>query len=150
MYRKFALFAALIAAFAFASQSAEAGGYRHHHDKKKIAAVAIGVGAASTAAYFSLNNWRWNGWNTNSAGGLTRLGAYGVTTIGCAAVSPMVATVVLNRPLTMREAHVLVGSCVVPIVGGLLVNAIWDANPQWEPGRPMHHGKMRHHRRKMM
>jgi hypothetical protein len=142
MYRKFALFAALIAAFAFASQSAEAGGYRHH-DKKKIAAVAIGVGAASTAGYFALNNWNWNGWNSNAAGGLTRLGAYGVTTLGCAAVSPMVATVVLNRPLTMREAHVLVGSCVVPIVGGLIVNAVWDANPQWEPGRPAprRHGK---------
>jgi hypothetical protein len=152
MYRKFAIFAALIAAFAFASQSAEAGGYRHH-DKKKIAAVAIGVGAASTAAYFALNDWRWNGWNSNAAGGLTRLGAYGVTTIGCAAVSPMIATVVLNRPLTMREAHVLVGSCVVPIVGGLIVSAVWDANPQWEPGRPMHHrhhGKMRHHKKKMM
>jgi hypothetical protein len=148
MYRKFALFAALIAAFAFASQSAEAGGYRHH-DKKKIAAVAIGVGAASTAGYFALNNWNWNGWNSNAAGGLTRLGAYGVTTLGCAAVSPMVATVVLNRPLTMREAHVLVGSCVVPIVGGLIVNAVWDANPQWEASRPMHRGKMRHHRKKM-
>lgn len=148
MNRKFALFAALIAAFAFASQSAEAGG-RRHHDKTKIAAVAIGVGAASTAAFFALNDWRWNGWNTNTAGGLTRLGAYGATTIGCAAVSPMVATVVLDRPLTMREAHVLVGSCVVPIVGGLLVSAIWDAHPQWEPGRPMHRGKMRSHKRKM-
>lgn len=147
MYRKFALFAALIAAFAFAfaSQSAEAGGYRHN-DKKKIAAVAIGVGAASTATFFALNDWRWNGWNTNgTARGLTRLGAYGATTIGCAAVSPMVATIVLDRPLTMREAHVLVGSCVVPIVGGLLVNAIWDANPQWEPARPA----PRRHKKKM-
>jgi hypothetical protein len=57
----------------------------------------------------------------------------------------MVATVVLDRPLTMREAHVLVGSCLVPIIGGLLVNAVWDANPQWEaapaPVRKMHHKK---------
>lgn len=153
MNRKFAIFAALVAAFAFASQAAEAHGPRHH-DKKKIAAVAIGAGVASTAGFFALNNWRWNGWDTyGSAGGLTRLGAYGATTMACAAVSPMVATVVLHRELTMREAHVLVGSCVVPIVGGLLVNAIWDSNPQWEPGRPMHHrhhGKMRHHKKKMM
>jgi hypothetical protein len=37
---------------------------------------------------------------------------------------------------------------VVPIIGGLVVNAIWDANPQWEPAKPMH----RHHRhgKKMM
>jgi hypothetical protein len=139
MNRKFIVFAALVAAFAFTSQAAQA-----HGDKKKIAAVAIGVGAASTAGFFALNNWRWNGWDTRgTAGGLTRLGAYGATTIACAAVSPMVATVVLNRPLTMREAHVLVGSCVVPIVGGLLVNAIWDANPQWEPAKPAHHRRMK-------
>jgi hypothetical protein len=141
MNRKFIVFAALVAAFAFATQSAQAGG--RHHDKKKLAAVAIGAGVASTAGFFALNDWRWNGWNTNTAGGLTRLGAYGATSMACAAVSPMVATVVLNRPLTMREAHVLVGSCVVPIVGGLLVNAIWDANPQWEPAKPAHHRRMK-------
>jgi hypothetical protein len=145
MNRKFIVFAALVAAFAFACQTAQAHGPRNH-DKKKLAAVAIGVGAASTAGFFALNNWRWNGWDTHgTAGGLTRLGAYGATTIACAAVSPMVGTVVLQRPLTMREAHVLVGSCVVPIVGGLLVNAIWDAHPEWEPAQPVHHrrhGKM--------
>jgi hypothetical protein len=129
MNRKFALIAAVIAAFAFASQSAEAGG--RHHGNKRLAAVAIGVGAASTATYFAINNWRWNGWNNGS--GLTRLGAWGVTTVGCAAVSPMVATVVLNRPLTMREAHVLIGSCVVPIIGGWLVNEAYAAHPDWEP-----------------
>lgn len=151
MNRKFAVFAALIAAFAFTSQAAQAHGPRHH-DKKKIAAVAIGVGAASTAGFFALNNWRWNGWDTHgTAGGLTRLGAYGATSMACAAVSPMVATVVLNRPLTMREAHVLVGSCVVPIVGGLVVNAIWDANPQWEPAaKPMHHRRHGKMHKKMM
>jgi hypothetical protein len=147
MNRKFIVFAALIAAFAFTSQAAQAHGPRHH-DKKKLAAVAIGVGAASTAGFFALNNWRWNGWDTRgTAGGLTRLGAYGATTMGCAAVSPMVATVVLQRQLTMREAHTLIGSCVVPIVGGLLVDAIWDANPQWEAGAaPVRHV----HRKKKM
>jgi hypothetical protein len=139
--KKLALFAALVAAFAFASQSADA----HSHSNKKLAAVAIGVGAASTAGFFALNDWRWNGWNTNRAGGLTRLGAWGATTMGCAAVSPIVATVVLDRPLTMREAHVLVGSCVVPIIGGLLVNAVWDAHPEWEAGQPAPH---RHQGRK--
>jgi hypothetical protein len=142
MNRKFAFVAALVAAFTFAAQSAQAGG---HHDKKKLAAVAIGVGAASAAGFFALNNWRWNGWDSNgTAGGLTRLGAWGATTMGCAAVSPMVATVVLNRPLTMREAHILVGSCVVPIVGGLLVNAVWDAHPEWEAGTPAPRKMHRH------
>ncbi len=146
MNRKLTIFAAIVAAVTCAAQSAEAGG--RHHDRAKLAAVAIGVGAASTATFFSLNNWRWNGWNSNGSGaGLTRLGAYGLTTMGCAAVSPMVATVVLDRPLTTREAHVLIGSCIVPIVGGLLVNAVWDAHPEWEPGQPVVHH--RHHHKKM-
>ena len=145
--RRLAIFAAIVAAFTFASQGAQA--HSHRHINKKLAVVAIGVGAASTATYFAINDWKWNGWSNSS--GLTRLGAWGATTLGCAAVSPIVGTIVLQRALTMREAHVLVGSCVVPIVGGLLVNAVWEAHPEWEPGKPMHHGKkMRHHKKKMM
>ena len=139
MKRRFALAAAVIAAFAFTTQAANAGS-RHHVDKR-VKAVAIGAGVASTAAFFAINDWKWNGWNNGS--GLTRLGAYGVTTLGCAVVSPMVATVVLNRPLTNREAGVLLGSCVVPIIGGWLVNEAYNANPSWEPGVK----KMRHHRK---
>lgn len=130
MKLRFALAAAVIAAFAFTTQAANAGSGRHLD--KRVKAVAVVAGAASTATFFAINDWKWNGWNNGS--GLTRLGAYGVTTIGCAVVSPMVATVVLNRPLTNREAGVLIGSCVVPIVGGWLVNEAYNANPSWEPG----------------
>lgn len=131
MIRRFAIALAAIAAFALAGQTAQAGG-RHHHVDKRVTAVAIGTGAASAAAFFAINKWKWNGWE--NASGLTRLGAWGVTTLGCAAVSPIVATVVVNRPLTNREAGVLLGSCVIPIVGGWLVNEAYNAHPEWEPG----------------
>jgi hypothetical protein len=140
MNRKLAIFAAVIAAFAFVSQSADARG--RHHINKKITAVSIGVGAASTAAYFAINDWKWSGWNNSS--GLTRLGAWGITTMGCAAVSPMVATVVLERPLKYREAHILIGSCVIPFVGGWLVNEAYNHHVLWAPDENA--GK-RHHRR---
>ncbi|MFN3658915.1 MAG: hypothetical protein ACK4UO_16830 [Pseudolabrys sp.] len=123
MNRKFAIFAALIAAFAFATQGAEAHG-RKKVDKR-ITATAIGVGAASTAAYFAINDWKWDGWTYKA--NLTRLGAWGATTLGCAAVSPMVGSAVLGRPLKYREAHILVGSCVIPVVGGWLVNEAYNA-----------------------
>lgn len=146
MNRKLAIFAAVIAAFAFTCQGADAKG-RHHHVGKRIAAVAIGVGAASTAAYFAINDWRWNGWNNSS--GLTRWGAWGLTTVGCAAVSPIVATMVLDRPLSYREAHILVGSCVIPIVGGWLVNEAYNSHLLWAPdekdGMKKHHRHHRHH-----
>jgi hypothetical protein len=139
MNRRLAFFAAVIAAFAFLCQSADAHGY--HHGGKRIKVVAIGVGAASTAGYFAINNWKWNNWNNSS--GLTSLGAWGLTTIGCAAVSPIVATVVVNRVLTNREANYLVASCVLPIVGGWLVNQAFDAHPEWEPG---YNKETKHHR----
>ena len=147
MYRKLAVFAAVIAAFAFASQSANAGGrHHHHHVSKRLTAVAIGVGAASTASYFAINNWKWSGWDNSS--GLTRAGAWGITTFGCAAASPIVATMVLNRPLSYREAHILIGSCVVPIIGGWLVNEAYNNHILWAPDEKAdmkRHGG--HHRR---
>jgi hypothetical protein len=138
MYRKLAIFAAAIAAFAFTCQSADAK-WRKHHVDSRITAVAIGVGAASTVGYFAINNR------------IPRAGAWGLTTIGCAAVSPIVATVVLNRPLTLREAHVLFGSCVIPLVGGWLVNEAFNAHPEWDPDQKSHHAwNKKHHRRAKM
>jgi hypothetical protein len=137
MNRKLAIFVAAVAALAFTCQGASA----HDGGKKfKLKAVAIGTGAAATAGYFAINNWQWN-WSNSST--LSQAGAIGFITMGCAAVSPMVATVVLNRPLTMREAHYLVASCIVPIIGGWVVNAAYDAHPEWEPG-VKHHGKKKH------
>jgi hypothetical protein len=139
MKSRLAIFAAVIAAFAFTAPSAEAGG---HHRIDKLTAVSIGVGAASTATYFAINNWRWH-WSNAS---ITQWGAVGAITIGCMAVAPMVGTLVMERPLTMREVHVLAGSCVVPVVGGWLVNAAYDAHPEWEGGGPKvhkHHHKMK-------
>jgi hypothetical protein len=144
MKRSFALAAALIAAFVFTTPAAEAGG-RHHrgHVAKEVKAAAIITGAAATATYFSINAWNWRWDNPN---GITSLAAYGATTMGCAAVAPMVATVLVKRPLTMREGHILVGSCVIPFVGGYLVNAAYNNNPQWEgSAAPVRH----HHRKKM-
>ena len=146
MKRTVALAAAVIAAFALTVQTADAGGRRHVD--KRVKAVAIGAGAAATATYFAINDWKWT-WSNGS--GLTSLAAIGATTIGCAAISPMVATVVLKRPLSNREAGVLLGSCVVPIVGGWLVNEAYNAHPEWEPGyKPAKYRKYnKRHKKKM-
>jgi hypothetical protein len=125
-----------IAALALLAQSADAGPrkHRHHHIDKRVKVAGVVTGAAATVTFLSLNDWTFNGsWNKRQANGLTTGGAYALTSIGCMAVSPIVATAFANRPLTLREAHVLTANCVVPIVGGLIVNAAFDANPHWEP-----------------
>jgi hypothetical protein len=145
MNRKFAIFAAVIAAFAFTAQAANAGSRRHID--KRLAAVSIGVGAASTAGFFALNDWHWK-WDS-ARHGITSLGAWGATTIGCAALSPMVATVVLNRPLTYREAHILVGSCLIPVIGGWLVNEAYNHHVLWAPDeQPVRKKHWKRHARK--
>lgn len=145
MTKRLALFAAVLAAFVFACQGAEAGGRKHVDTRIKV--VAVGVGAAATATYFGINHWHWRHWHNTS--GLTQAGAWGLTTVGCAAVSPIVATVVLGRPLTQREGHVLFGSCLIPIVGGWLVNEAYNAHPEWETDvAPV--AKKHHHKKKMM
>lgn len=120
MTRKFVMFVAAIAALALTCQGADAHGRKYKKDKDTLTAVSIGVGAASFVTYLSLNSWKLGA--ENGTNGLTTGGAWALTTLGCAAVSPMVATVALNRPLKYREAHILVGSCVVPVIGGWLVN----------------------------
>jgi hypothetical protein len=103
----------------------------------RLIPVSLATGAAATAAYFAINDWHWS-WNRSAtrAAWIGSGGAYALTTGGCMAVSPMLGTVVLRRELTPREAHVLMGSCLIPIVGGYIVNAVWDANPQWEGRMP--------------
>ena len=130
MNRKLAVLAAAIATFAFTAQAADAKSRRHVDER--LTAVGIGVGAASTAGFFALNDWHFSHWDS-ARHGVTSLGAWGLTTVGCAAASPIVATAVLKRPLTYREAHILVGSCVIPIIGGWLVNEAYNAHILWAP-----------------
>jgi hypothetical protein len=146
MKHRFAIVAAVAAALAFTAPSANAGG-RHHLHISKLTAVSIGVGAASTASYFAINNWHW-AWQGNSS--ISQWGAIGATTMGCLIVAPMVGTVVMDRPLTIREVHTLAGSCVLPILGGILVNAAYDAHPEWPGGGPRWHKHHRHHKMKKM
>ncbi len=136
MKKYLSIFVVAFAALALMSQSADAR-QRHHKVDKRIKTVALVTGVASGVTMLAINNWRWNRWSNSS--GLSRFGAWGVTTIGCAVVSPMVATMVVKRPLTQREAHVLVGSCIVPVVGGWLVNRAYDRHPEWEPRRKHKH-----------
>lgn len=126
--------AAAIAAVMLLAQGAAAAGRRHHVDSRqkvdpRVDVVGLGVGVASTVGYFALTGWRLKGGTSTT--GLTPAGALVATTAGCIVASPLVATAVVRRPLTHREAHVLMVGCVIPFVGPWLVNAAYDAHPEW-------------------
>lgn len=130
MKRTFAVLAT-VASLVLVCQSAHAQFPFTQKGDQRLQAVSLGVGAAATAAYFGINHWRWNHWNASA---ISAGGAYVGTTIGCMAIAPIIGTIVVNRPLTMREGHVLFASCLIPFVGGWLVNAAYDAHPEWEAG----------------
>jgi len=130
MYGRIAALVAAVGILAVTAQTADAKERRHVD--RRITAVGIGVGAAATAGFFALNDWHFNHWDS-ARHGVTSLGAWGLTTAGCAALSPIVATAVLHRPLSYREAHILVASCVIPVVGGWLVNEAYNAHILWAP-----------------
>jgi hypothetical protein len=130
MNRKVAFALAAVAALALSYGPANAGG-RHKNTKAVLTATEIGVGAATTALYFGINDWHWK-WDSARAG-ITSAGAIVGTTIGCAALSPFVASAALERPLKYREAHELVAGCVIPIIGSWLVEQAYDNHILWAP-----------------
>lgn len=50
----------------------------------------------------------------------------------CAATTVMVASAIYRRPLKLSEAWTMTGSCILPIVGGLLIKRAFDAHPEWD------------------
>jgi len=101
----------------------------------------VAVGAGTGAAGYSLTRKHgYPGHRTMSYGT-----AYGVTTYACAVIYPFVGTFVLNRPLTPREMYDGVGDCIVPFIGGWVVDSILphDAWTDGTPPPPAHH----HHKK---
>ena len=131
MKRLFTLALSLLIALPLLTRSATAfeGIFtRHPKIDRRVATTAIGAGAVSTVTYWSLLDW-----SASKHSSSYQLGALGAVTFGCMVLSPMVAAAMVpERHLTTREVMVLQGGCLIPVVGGWLVNAMFDANPQWE------------------
>ena len=63
---------------------------------------------------------------------------YSITTIGCMALSPIVAGLLVSanerRELRSSEVLGMAADCVLPFIGGWIMQAALDANPQWDAG----------------
>jgi hypothetical protein len=89
----------------------------------RLAASNFAVGAGATGAYWALRHNHHNVYGSSIRSGG---GAYVAASAACAAVSPIVGTIVTGRELTQREVFVSTANCFVPVVGGWAMNYWFD------------------------
>src|SRR6266567_8567368 len=82
---------------------------------------------------------------------ITPLGFYVIGSIGCAAVSPMIGTVILGRELTLSEVYHTTLGCMLGPVGWLLADALFppsvtgpNTKLRTPPRKPGHVTRGRH------
>ena len=101
------------------------------------------VGLGTTGAYFAIEDYRKLHFGSSRKGlnlhkNSINGGAFALTTVGCMALSPMLASALVyaieGRELSHREALGMGADCIVPFLGSLLWNAAYDAHPEW-PGQ---------------
>lgn len=134
--KKFVCAVAVMFTVALSAQAAQAGTIKEllakgGHKDKTLNVTDTVVGGAATGAYFLVRN-HGEGFNRP-----TELTAAGLTTIGCMALSPIIGGIVTQRELTRREVHVMMANCVIPFIGGWLMNAYFDAHPERDSVPPV-------------
>jgi hypothetical protein len=98
----------------------------------RLTVTGIAVGLGADAGYLALRHRVWyNGQNIRP---ITPLGAFTLTTGGCMALYPIIGTIWLNRPLSTREAWTGMADCIVPFIGGWIVEASFRGQPWYEAG----------------
>jgi hypothetical protein len=103
-----------------------------HGQDPRLAYVGIGIGIGGDIASYELT--KRHGYPAVRT--MTPLAAYGVTSAGCIIAYPFIASVVLNRMLTPREAYTGMADCVVPFIGGWIVDAALP-HDAWTDGTPV-------------
>ncbi len=101
----------------------------------RLAASNTVVGAGAAGAYYGIRHNQGHKFFSSGGGGL-----YVGTSAACAAVSPIVGTIVTQRELTQREVFVSTANCFAPIVGGMAMN-YWFDYYGWDKPKPAVKGK---------
>lgn len=152
--------AALILAIGLQSQAVRADEnplwkFLFGHEDPRLTATGIGLGIASTGATYALTHKHGVPAVATTSAGV----AFGVTTFGCMVLYPLIGTIAVHRELTPREAYSGILGCVIPFIGGWIVdqtlphNAWYDGIPARRVGHPhasrrsgrRHHGHPKQH-----
>jgi hypothetical protein len=127
-----------IAAFGgLVAQSGKANAFLLTNRSPNVLAGQIIAGGAMTAVYWTqiCNH------NFHHCARFTSAKAlkwYGITTVGCMALSPIIGGLLVSynerRELRSNEVLGMAADCVLPFIGGWIMQAAFDANPHWNDG----------------
>jgi hypothetical protein len=144
MHRNLWRVAALVLAIGLQSQAARADdsiwAFLLHGQDPRLAATGVAIGAGTTGASYALVHKHGVPATRLASPGFT----YGVTTFACTVLYPIIGTIVLQRALTPREAYIGMADCVIPFIGGMIVDATLP-HTAWYDGTPP--VRRWHHRR---
>jgi hypothetical protein len=127
--------AMLVASFGLVFQAGSAKAFLLNDRSPNVTVAQIVAGGGMSAAYLltTYHHGRFERFTSPHS-----LKMFGLTTVGCFALTPLIGAGLVgyneHRELKSSEVFMMVGDCVVPIIGGLLMKAAFDANPQWDAG----------------
>jgi hypothetical protein len=136
MYRKLLGAAALIVTIGLQSQTVRAEdnpilNFLFGHQDPRLTATGIGIGIAATGASYTLTHKHGVPATRTASPGF----AFALTSFGCAAVYPIIGTIMVHRALTPREAYTGIAGCVIPFIGGWIVDNTLP-HTAWYDGTP--------------
>ena len=126
--------AAAVAALGLVAQGGTANAFLLKDRSPSVTAAQIIVGAGTTGAYLALTHRH----HRKLFHGKFSPKWYGLTTVGCMALSPIIGGLLVSynekRELRSSEVFMMTADCIVPIIGGWIAKAAFDANPHWDAG----------------
>jgi len=126
-----------VATFGLVAQGGTANAFLLKDRSPNVQAGQIIAGLGMSAVYFTQTCNR-NFTRCARFDSARALKWYGLTTVGCFALSPIIGGLLVSanekRELRSSEVFMMVGDCVVPFIGGWIAKAAFDANPHWDAG----------------
>ena len=129
--------ATAVATLGLVAQASTANAFLLKDRSPNVQAGQIIAGLGMTAAYYAAicnHNFK----HCARFDSARSLKFYGLTTVGCFALSPIIGGLLVSynekRELRSSEVFMMTADCVLPIIGGWIAKAAFDANPQWDAG----------------
>jgi hypothetical protein len=137
MKKSFIALATAVATLGLVAQASTANAFLLKDRSPNVQAGQLIAGLGMSAVYFT-QICRHNFHHCARFDSPRALKWYGITTVGCFALSPIIGGLLVSanerRELRSSEVFMMVADCVVPIIGGWVAKAAFDANPQWDAG----------------